>query len=210
MYAPNSLNVCIDRLGPRFVEISTLDLIAGVSNLEYVSWVPDNDFINDAAHDCVVCSDIVAVYIRRRMQVLLINWRTSSRIVVSVDNIENSQIAVIPDYLIVTLATMWHGEHRLAFSPFASIAFWEPNDSVVPPSTHIPLAGLPFFLGVNEPISLAGQPPSRSPRIRRLMWVHKSPLQRGRFKIWLHTWVHGAPALCSFECVKHSTGVVCS
>ncbi|KAJ7887569.1 hypothetical protein B0H14DRAFT_3856278 [Mycena olivaceomarginata] len=52
------------------------------------------------------------------------------------DLIDDSQIAVIPGYLLVTLAAM-HGEHRLAFSPFAwSIALWEPNDSTEPPSAR--------------------------------------------------------------------------
>ncbi|KAJ7887586.1 hypothetical protein B0H14DRAFT_3856294 [Mycena olivaceomarginata] len=190
-----------------FVEISTLDLKAGVSNLELVSRLPEEPFDFDFVDiDCVVCGDIVAVYLRHRIRVLLINWRTSSRIMTSAKNIENSQIAVIPDYLIVTLAAT-HGEHRLAFSPFASIAFWEPNDSVEPPSTHISLADLPFYSALDEPLSLGGQPPCTPHNLQRSIWVHESPLERGRFKIWLRTWFDGAPALCSFECGKHNAGV---
>ncbi|KAJ7790997.1 hypothetical protein B0H14DRAFT_3568226 [Mycena olivaceomarginata] len=89
-----------------FVEISTVDLKTGVSNLELVSRVPE-DFDFYFPHrrvDSVVCGDIVAVQPQHRTRVLLINWRTSSRVLVSVDNIAKSRIAVIPDYLVVTLA----------------------------------------------------------------------------------------------------------
>ncbi|KAJ7887593.1 hypothetical protein B0H14DRAFT_3721321 [Mycena olivaceomarginata] len=113
--------------GKLFVEITTVNFTTGVSDLELVSRVPEEPFDFDSVHiECVVCGHTVAVYLRLRSRVLLINWRTSSRILISAKNIENSQIGVIPDYLVVTLVAT-HGEHRLAFSPFASIAFWEPN-----------------------------------------------------------------------------------
>ncbi|KAJ7368904.1 hypothetical protein DFH08DRAFT_35664 [Mycena albidolilacea] len=190
--------------GEQFVEITTVNFTTGVSDLELVSRVPEEPF--DFGFECAVCGDIVAVYLRLRSRVLLINWRTSSRILISAESIENSQIAVIPDYLVVTLDAT-HGKHRLTFSPFASIAFWEPNDHVEPPSTHIPIADLPFYSVLDEPLSLGSQPPCRSQGLKRSIWVHENPLQRGRFKIWLHTWFDGVPALCSFECVKHNAGV---
>ncbi|KAJ7887596.1 hypothetical protein B0H14DRAFT_1237307 [Mycena olivaceomarginata] len=189
-----------------FVEITTVNFTTGVSDLELVSRAPETSF-DFARIDCAVCGEIVAVYLSWT-QVLFINWRTRSRILVSTSK-ESSQMAVIPGYLILMMAAP-RGEHRLAFSPFASFRFWEPNSSLEAPSTHVPVAKLPFFSAIGKPISLTSQPPGRKVEnllLRRSIWVHESPLQQGRYKIWLHTWFNVAPALCSFECVKRDAGL---
>ncbi|KAJ7859949.1 hypothetical protein B0H14DRAFT_3446338 [Mycena olivaceomarginata] len=181
-----------------FVEVTSLNLQTGVSDLELVSRLPERP-LNFVYVDCVVCGDVVAVHLRPENQVLLINWRTSSRVVVSG---YKSETALVPGHLVVLTRTGTRGEHRVALSPFASFACWEPNDSVEQPSAPVvPVADLPFL---PDTISLTCE---LYYTWKRSIWVHESPFQRGRFTFWLHALVNSAPALLSYEFLKHDTGV---
>ncbi|KAJ7368911.1 hypothetical protein DFH08DRAFT_35860 [Mycena albidolilacea] len=182
-----------------FVEITSLNLQTGVSDLELVSRLPELPEHDFRFVDCVVCGDVVAVHLRPENQVLLINWRTSSRVVVSG---YKSETALVPGYLVVLTRTGTRGEHRVALSPFASFACWEPNDSVEQPSAPVvPVADLPFLPGT---ISLTCE---LYYTWKRSIWVYESPFQRGRFTFWLHALVNSTPALLSYEFLKHDTGV---
>ncbi|KAJ7368891.1 hypothetical protein DFH08DRAFT_35372 [Mycena albidolilacea] len=188
-------------LGQHFVEITTLDLKTRISDTELVSRLPEcRD--GSAYVDCVVCGDAVAVHLRLDFQVVLINWRTSSRVVVSIPSMYDCQIALVPDHLLVLTRTETRGENRVALSPFALFECWEPNDSVEQPLTPVvPVADLPFLA---DTLSLTCEP---SHTWFRSIWVYESPFERGRFTVWLHDLVNGEPAVLSFEFVKHATQV---
>ncbi|KAJ7887599.1 hypothetical protein B0H14DRAFT_3721333 [Mycena olivaceomarginata] len=179
-------------------EITSLNLQTGVSDLELVSRLPERslDFLYV---DCMVCGDVAAVHLRAHNQVLLLNWRTSSRVVVSG---HESEIALVPGHLVVLTRTGTRGEHRVALSPFASFACWEPNDSVEQPSTPVvPVADLPFL---PDTISLTCK---LYYTWARSIWAYESPFQQGRFTLWLHALVNGAPTLLSYQFLQHDTGV---
>ncbi|KAJ7368892.1 hypothetical protein DFH08DRAFT_928909 [Mycena albidolilacea] len=187
-------------LGQHFVEITTLDLKTGISDLELVSRLPEcRDGL--AYVDCVVCGDAVAVYLRLDFQVVIINWRTSSRVVVAMLSAYDSLIALVPGHLLVLTRTDTRGESRVALSPFALFECWEPNDSVEQPV--VPVADLPFL---PDTLSLACEP-SHTWAWLRSIWVYESPFARGQFTVWLHDFVNGKPAVLSFEFVKHATRV---
>ncbi|KAF8214166.1 hypothetical protein K438DRAFT_998712 [Mycena galopus ATCC 62051] len=194
------------QLDRSFVEIHTLNLRTGVSELQLVSRVLTaldlDPFTSFTYIESVVCGDIVAV--RSENEMLLINWRTRSRVAISA---HISQIGLAPGHLVLVLTGV-ASEHQLAtsncqlaISPFASFTFWEPNDSLEEPSTRIAVADLPLL---SDTITLIGQPYLTR---QRSMWVYENPLQRNRFKIWLHAWVDGHPALCSYQFVTHGTGL---
>ncbi|KAF7352320.1 hypothetical protein MVEN_01195700 [Mycena venus] len=175
-----------------FVEISTVNMESGVSCLELVSRVPDY------AHDfpyvgCTVGGDTVAVYLFDWI-VLLVNWRTSSRVLVLPDP---SLIAIelVPGYLVLSLQDSC-GECRLTVGPVTPLASWEPNHSTEEPSAHITAADL--STSAYDSITLTG----RLCDTTRL-WVYESPLREGRFKVWLYT---DSRALCSYEFFKHAAG----
>ncbi|KAJ7368869.1 hypothetical protein DFH08DRAFT_34900 [Mycena albidolilacea] len=175
-----------------FVEITTLSLRTGISDLELVSRLPEGLY----TADCVVCGGIVAVHFRMENEVLLINWRTSCRVMVS----KVYEIVLVPGHLLAITRTGTCSEDRVALSPFALFECWEPNDSVEPPSTPVvSVADLPFL---PDTFSLTREPyhiPLKS------IWVYESPFERGRFTVWLHGFVNGVPAVLSFEFVKHAT-----
>ncbi|KAJ6539241.1 hypothetical protein B0H19DRAFT_349349 [Mycena capillaripes] len=174
-----------------FVEISTLDLRSGISSLELVSRVLDS--FEDAPYsDCAVCGDIVAVYFG--CQVLLINWRTSTRVLVQTSYYySHSQISLVPGYLVLSLPS----EYRLAVSPFGSLSSWEPVDIEEEPSAHIKAENL--SIGANDSIALAGNPVGYYHPLQKSIWVHESPLQRGRFQVWLHASVNDTPTLFNYQ-----------
>ncbi|KAF7352317.1 hypothetical protein MVEN_01195400 [Mycena venus] len=180
-----------------FVELSTLDLNTGVSNLELVGRVPDSDY-GRPYDDCVVCGDIVVVYFFTLDRVLLINWRTNSRVLVSTDK---PPITFIPGYLVFVRGSC--DEYRLAVYPLASLP-WEPNDAAEKPSFHIQAADL--SIDVRDSISLPGELGGTR------VWVYESPLQRGKFRVLFHTWLRRhsngrrKPRLCSYEIVTHEAG----
>jgi hypothetical protein len=200
MYAVHFTALTLKHMVHSFVEITTLNLKTGISELELVSRLPEcrDDFV-----DCVVCGDAVAVYFRLKNQVVLINWRTSSRVVVAMLSADECRIALVPGHLLAITRIGTRGENRVALSPFASFECWEPNDSVEQPSTPVvPVADLPFL---PHTLSLTCEPP-RTYWLRSI-WVYESPFERGRFTVWLHSLVNGEPALLSFEFVKHDSGV---
>ncbi|KAF8214138.1 hypothetical protein K438DRAFT_1927306 [Mycena galopus ATCC 62051] len=178
-----------------FVEIHTLDLKTGISDLELVSECGDIPIIA-ACVACSVCDDIAVVHlIGREGGLLLINWRTHSRAMISA---HISQMALVPGCLVLALKSAC-GTHELAVSPLALFPFWEPNDAVKEPSTRISVADLPLF---SETIALNGRPYHP-----RTIWVYENPLQQNRFKIWIYARVDGVPAACSYELKKNRTGV---
>jgi hypothetical protein len=91
-------------------------------------------------------------------------------------------------------------QRRLALSPLA-LLLWELNDSVGELSSHIPAADLPLL---PDTISLAAKPYNAW---QRSIWIYESPFQQEHFTVWLHGLVNGAPAVCSYEFVKHDVGV---
>ncbi|KAF8214155.1 hypothetical protein K438DRAFT_2149310 [Mycena galopus ATCC 62051] len=172
-----------------FVEIHTLNLATGVSDLELVSRVPECG--HDFAHiDYVLCGDIVAVHLRLSSHLLLINWRKRCRITIAS---HISQMALAPGYLVVVLKGTAFGEYKLAVSRLASFTSWEPNDSLEEPSTRISITDLPLL---PHTITLMGSPYYTK---RRWIWLFESPLEQRRYKIWVHMWVDGGPALCSYH-----------
>ncbi|KAJ6560306.1 hypothetical protein B0H19DRAFT_1260926 [Mycena capillaripes] len=193
-----------------FIEISTLDTKSGISNLELVSRAPDSS-VDNPYTGCAVCGDTVVVYLYRERRVLLVNWRTNSRVLLTTDSIGDCQIAIVPNNLLRTLPDSRHDTERgsrhiyqLAIIPFVSFASWEPNDSVEEPSIHVAAADLPVRPA--DVIALEGRP------IRdRSLWVYESPMQRGRFKIWLHSVVDNEDGnhdiLYNCEFARNDTGV---
>jgi len=165
---------------------------SGLSELELVSRAPD--YSSGPYVDCTVFDDFVAVDLHEN-RLLLINWRTRSRIVVS----HNSQIAVVPGYLILCLRGS-HNKRQLAVSPFASLASqWEPNDAEEEPSAQVTAANL--SIGVHKSVALTGH------LCDARVWVYENPLQTGRFKVWLTTLLNDARTLCSYEFMQHGPGI---
>ncbi|KAF7352319.1 hypothetical protein MVEN_01195600 [Mycena venus] len=152
-----------------FAEITTLNLKTGVSNSEVVSRVPGCTWADDNTYDCAVCGDIAAVYFLWSDEVLLINWRTNSRILVLPDP-SLIAMALAPGYLFLSLRHS-RSRNRLAASPLASISSWEPNDSMEEPSAHIEVANL--SIGVQDSIVLAGGIPCSR------LWIYESPPTAG-------------------------------
>ncbi|KAJ7368894.1 hypothetical protein DFH08DRAFT_796723 [Mycena albidolilacea] len=93
-----------------FVEITTLDLKTRISDLELVSRLPEccDDFVYV---NCVVCGDAVAVHLRLENQVVLINWRTSSRVVVAMLSVDECRITLVPGHLLVITRIGTHGKN---------------------------------------------------------------------------------------------------
>ncbi|KAF7352318.1 hypothetical protein MVEN_01195500 [Mycena venus] len=177
-----------------FVEIWTLDLKTGASNLELVSRVPDSNSYSPY-NDCALCGEIAAVFMLSD-DVLLINWRTNSRVMV-LDDRSPITITLVPGYLVLSMPDSRTGsEYRLAVSPYGSITSWEPNDAQEEPSTRITVAN--FSVDGRDSIALPGY------ITRRCLWASESPLQRGRFKVWLQ--VNHSTTLRSYEFVKQDTG----
>jgi hypothetical protein len=169
--------------------------MSGVSTLDIVCCVPNSD-IDNPFLGCAVCGDIVAVYLRRK--VLLINWRTSSRIVIK----GGAHIALVPDHLVLALRDS-RGEHQLAVSPFASLTSWTPVD-MDEPSIFIMAANVP----IRAADTIALMAPPAYTRDQSL-WAFENP-QRGSFKIWLHTVVNSTQILYSYEYLvghDHDAGV---
>ncbi|KAJ6551439.1 hypothetical protein B0H19DRAFT_1073141 [Mycena capillaripes] len=205
------------RADPRkhFVEISILDLKSGVSTLKLVSRAPDSEADNPYT-GCTLCGDVVAVYLYRARQLLLVNWRTSSRVVLrlTTDGADgfshDCRVAIVPDHLVLTLPDNSRPykdkprPHQLALCPFGSFKSWEPTDSEKEPSLHVAVADLPIRSA--HIIPLAG-----SPSQNQSLWVFESPLQRGRFKVWVHSVVYDEDEthklLSNCEFTSHGTGV---
>ncbi|KAJ6551427.1 hypothetical protein B0H19DRAFT_1264073 [Mycena capillaripes] len=175
-----------------FIETSILDLKSGVSSLELVSRAPDSEADNPYT-GCTLCGDIVAVHLYRARQVLLVNWRTSSRVVLlTTDGADersfDCQVAIVPDHLVLTLLDKSRSDedeprpHQLALFPFVSSRTFR---------TYYSSGGMP----VPGPVALGLE----------------SPLQRGRFKVWVHTIVYdedeARELLFNYEFASHGTGM---
>ncbi|KAJ7181644.1 hypothetical protein C8R43DRAFT_969773 [Mycena crocata] len=183
-----------------FVEISTLDLKDGISTLAVVCRAPDS------AHDgpytgCVVCGSIVAVNMYDACNLLLINWRTNSCVVLQTNDYSpssfGSQTALIPDYVLLALGTT-KGYH-LAASPLTALEkFWAPVDGVTEPSNFIKLEDIPVILA--DTVShRVGSDFVHLPDMT--LWVYESPIQHGRFRAWLHLKGSSTAALCCYELI---------
>jgi hypothetical protein len=196
----------IDSLLHSFIEITSLNLQTEISDLELLSRLP-KCFYHFQYVDFFLCGEIVAVHLCLEKKVLLVNWRTSSRVVISTVSKPISEIALVPGHLLVLSHTGTRGELRVALSPFPLFECWEPNDSVEQPSgPGVPAADLPFL---PDTFSLTLEP-TLDPLYAwlRSIWVYENPFQQGRFTVWLHGSLNGgAPTLLSFEFVKHATRV---
>ncbi|KAJ7755830.1 hypothetical protein B0H16DRAFT_1539780 [Mycena metata] len=166
-----------------YIELSTLDFKSGVSDLALVSRALDSSF-HTPYTECTVCGDFVAVkFVTMLRKVLLINWRTRTRVMISIYDI----VALIPSYLVFTTSYA-SGEHVLAASPLSSIPLWEPVTED-PPSSDVSAEDIP--LRHAEVLSLQGPPiwPERP------LWVFQNPLQDGLFRVWLYARVQDSQLL---------------
>ncbi|KAJ7696100.1 hypothetical protein B0H17DRAFT_1198406 [Mycena rosella] len=97
-----------------FIEFTSLDLQTGFSSLILISRFPNSQHDNPY-NGCAVCGDIAAVEIGG--QVTLINWRTSSYVVILTRSSRHiSQIALATNCLVLTLIGP-RGELQLAAVP---------------------------------------------------------------------------------------------
>ncbi|KAJ7696097.1 hypothetical protein B0H17DRAFT_1198403 [Mycena rosella] len=185
-----------------FFEFTTLDLRTVFPSLILVGRFADSP-LNDAPYTCcALCGDIAAVELNG--QVTLVNWRTSSCVVILTRSPRyHSHIALATNCLVLTLLGP-HGEPQLACSPLPSPASWAPIDSVREPSSSIPVEALPITFG--DTISVNGR--TFTHRVSRsFLSVHESPINPGRFRVWLHIANHEMGALCSYEFVFRESEV---
>ncbi|KAJ7185490.1 hypothetical protein C8R46DRAFT_1342744 [Mycena filopes] len=164
-----------------FIEVHTLDLASGRSSLVLVTRGPDS--LDDPYTGCTICGDIIAVEFFNARKVLLINWRTSSSLVISTDNPHYPRIALVPGHLVLTLLGP-RGGHKLGVSPLAALTSWEHVDGVNPPSTHIMASSL--STSVSETFVMNGQSGNPVATTRTSLWVYENPTARGRYRVWLH------------------------
>ncbi|KAJ6486450.1 hypothetical protein C8R47DRAFT_1320919 [Mycena vitilis] len=185
--------------GHTFLEVCTLDTKSGLSTLELVTRVPDAD---NPYYGCSVCGDIVAVYLYAEYQVVLVNWRTHSQIVLEANTSEpigfKSQFAFVPDFL-VSAQRDSIGNQRLAVIPFASLGSWEPTTILEEPAVRVNAVDISLRTAGSIPVkghlSLSWQ---------RSLYVHQNPLRRGLYKVYLHTVADRADILCSYDLVRHN------
>ncbi|KAJ7129159.1 hypothetical protein C8R44DRAFT_71646 [Mycena epipterygia] len=189
-------------LRKNFIEVTTLDLDSGISSLLLVSRVPDSSADNPYS-GCAVCGDIVAVEFSQLRKVLLINWRTASCVVILTSNFSLCRIALVPGYFMLTVCNP-RGRHQLACSPLPPPASWAPIDGVHEPPSEPRLEPGVFWAkdlptSFTDKIVVAGR--SVLHVARQELAVFESPLQRERFRLWLHVAANGAAALYSYEFV---------
>ncbi|KAJ7682211.1 hypothetical protein DFH06DRAFT_1160496 [Mycena polygramma] len=193
--------------GKTFLEVCTLDTNSGLSCLELVTRVAG---VADAAVDsphwgCSVCGDVVAAYLYREHQVVLVNWRTHSQIVLETNTAHlhefESQFALVPGFL-VSAQRGSTGKQRLAVTPVASLGFWEPTSILKEPAAHSKAADIP--VRIDDAIALQGH---LSLSWHRSLWVHHNPLRRGLYKVWLHTVVDRNDRLCSYDLERRDGGM---
>lgn len=116
-------------------------------------------------------------------KVLLINWRTSSSLLISTDNPHYPRMALVPGHLVLTLLGP-RGGHKLGVSPLAALPSWEHVDGVNPPSTHIMASSL--STSASETFVMNGQSGNPVATTRTSLWVYENPTARGRYRVWLH------------------------
>ncbi|KAJ7682214.1 hypothetical protein DFH06DRAFT_289731 [Mycena polygramma] len=190
--------------GNTFLEVCTLDLNSGLSTLELVTRVADTDSDNPY-YGCSVCGDIVAVCIHVEYQVVLVDWRTHSQIVLEANTAEpiefKSQFALVPDFL-VSAQRDPIGNQRLAVTSFASLGFWEPTSILEEPAVRVNAVDISLrtagSIAVKGHLSLSWQ---------RSLYVHQNPLRRGLYKVYLHTVLDNTDILCSYDLVRHDGGM---
>ncbi|KAJ7181634.1 hypothetical protein C8R43DRAFT_274475 [Mycena crocata] len=190
------------------IEITLLDLECGTSSLVLVGRAP-NSSSDSAYNGCAVCGSFIAVdMVNDTRKLMVINWRTSSYVVLQTNagplSAFGSQMALIPDYIVLTLGSK-NGEH-LAISPLTALKkFWAPVDCVDLPSTHVWLEDLPNILA--DTLSLGDRTASHFTSSTRMsLWVYESPLRRGLFRVWLHVRTDSTAALCGYELLVEGSG----
>ncbi|KAJ7462072.1 hypothetical protein FB451DRAFT_1267702 [Mycena latifolia] len=191
-----------------FIEVTTLDLQAGVSSLILVSRVP-NSRTDGPYTGCTICGDIAVVELDELNQVLLINWRTSSCVVILTGNSQSgsrcsSRIALAADYLVLTRLSS-RGELQLACGPLPPPVSWAPVDVVHEPSSSVSIGTLPTILA--DTITLNGR--TFTLAARSLLSVHENPLEPGGFRVWFYLSGGGNVngVLCSYELAVRPSGV---
>ncbi|KAJ7628089.1 hypothetical protein B0H17DRAFT_1110154 [Mycena rosella] len=149
------------------VQITTLNVLTGFASLVLVG--RSSDYPQDNPYrGCAVRGDIAAVELGG--QVTLINWRTSSCVVILTRNLNSqhtSQIALAENCLVLTLIDP---RGRFACSPL-------PSPVVREPSSHITVKDLPITFA--DTISLNGRTFTRG---EPFLAVHESPVDPGRLE----------------------------
>ncbi|KAJ7628100.1 hypothetical protein B0H17DRAFT_552795 [Mycena rosella] len=186
-----------DHARTNFVEVTTLDLLTGFTSLVLVSRLPNSPQA-DPYRSCAVRGHIAAVELDG--QVTLINWRTSSCVAILTGN-SLSHIALAANCLVLTLLSP-RGELQLACSPLPSPVSWAPIDSVRASSSRITVKDLPIIFA--DTISLNGRTFTRG---EPFLAVHESPVDPGRFRVWLHLESDQMGILSSYEFVARETAV---
>ncbi|KAJ7724890.1 hypothetical protein B0H16DRAFT_1736465 [Mycena metata] len=181
-----------------FVEVHILDLESKLSDRVLSSRVPHPEAWRRPVMQCAIRGDFVTVYLSYYpREVLLINWRKRSRVMVVTGSIllcpgpypsSAYQITLTPEHLILARAD------HLAFSSLSLLfSFWESINEDDEPSSRIGVHDI--FVDVIGTIPLTGYPADH----RRVLWVFDSPLQRGQFRVWVHTIHNGLPKVCGYE-----------
>ncbi|KAJ7696101.1 hypothetical protein B0H17DRAFT_1054941 [Mycena rosella] len=186
-----------DHARTNFIEVTTLDILTGFASLVLVSLLPDSPQDNPY-RGCAVRGDIAAVELGG--QVTLINWRTSSCLAILTRNSQHtSKIALAANCLVLTLLSP-RGELQLACSPLPSPVSWAPINSVREPSSRITVKDLPIIFA--DTISLNGRTFTRG---EPFLAVHESPVDPGRFRVWLHLENGEMGVLSSYEFVARES-----
>ncbi|KAJ7628088.1 hypothetical protein B0H17DRAFT_1187939 [Mycena rosella] len=135
-------------------------------------------------------------------QIALMNWRTSSCVVILTRNSQHtSQIALAANCLVLTLIGPC-GELQLACSPLPSPVSWALIDSVRGPSNHITVEDLPITCA--DTISLNGRTFTHG---SSFISVYESPVDPGRFRVWFYLADDEMGTPCSYEFVVRESDV---
>jgi hypothetical protein len=130
-------------------------------------------------------------------QLFLVNWRSASYVLIQ--GIPKHRVALIPDYVVLTLDDMWDGD-RLAVVPVESLASnWAPVHDVDKPSNIIEADDLSLIQ--SEPLSLEAEI-----QLSQLS-VHESPIRPGLFRILLYLEGRDFLRLRVFDLAITSSGV---
>ncbi|KAJ7284194.1 hypothetical protein C8J57DRAFT_1710437 [Mycena rebaudengoi] len=156
----------------KFIEITTIDLRTGTSELIVVVRASDHEHYFSPT----ICGDIVAVAMTQQNHIFLINWKTAAYVIVPIPrNFHPPQLALTAPYVVLTLGGPPEDD-RITVIPIDSLeSHWMPVESVSEPvniihDDRLLLYCAPLVPGEYEETRLS---------------VHESPIRRGRFKIFL-------------------------